>query len=439
MLTTVARFDGTNGTSGTSLLLAEDGNFYGVSEGGGTYQLGTVFRLTPAGDLSAIASFDGTNGANAHGGLIQGVDGNLYGAADYGGSQNSGSVFSSTFGTIYKVTTNGNITTLHSFNKLDGAYPFAKLTLAPDGSFYGTTLQGGAYTNASGARLGTIFRVTTNGEFTLMLSFNGTNGAFPASELLEGPAGDFYGTASRGGSADQGLVFKMTTKGVLTTLASFDSTNGRSPEGGLVFHSDGFFYGTTRYGGVADGGTVFRMSTNGILTSLAALDARTGIEPRATLLPVSDSLFYGTAQQGGILPNGQPGIGSVFQVTTNGVRSQIVSFGITRGTQPLCQLCKGNDGGYYGGVFSGGGVPAIGVIRLEDAIAPSIQTVSKTNNVLTLKWNSVPGQTYGVDYLPTLDAPAWINFSSRTAVTTNTSVQDVAGASQRFYRVVLLP
>ena len=291
MLTTFARFEGTNGTSGNALVLAKDGNFYGVSEGGGAYQLGTVFRLTPAGDLSAIASFDGTNGANAHGGLIQGGDGNLYGAADYGGSQNSGSVFSSTFGTIYQVTTNGNVTILHSFNKTDGAYPFAKLTQATDGGFYGTTLQGGAYTNASGVRLGTIFRVTTNGEFTLMLSFNGTNGAFPASELLEGPTGDFYGTASRGGAADQGVVFKMTTNGVVTTLASFDGANGRSPEGGLIIHSDGFFYGTTRYGGVADGGTVFRMSTNGLLTSLTSLDASTGVQPRATLLAVSDSLF----------------------------------------------------------------------------------------------------------------------------------------------------
>jgi uncharacterized repeat protein (TIGR03803 family) len=167
MLTTVARFDGTNGSSGTTLLQASDGNLYGVSEGGGSYQLGTVFRLTSAGELSAIASFDGTNGAFAHGGLIQGADGNLYGATDYGGSQIAGSVFSSTYGTIYKVTTNGLVTPLHSFNSTDGAYPFSKLTMATDGSFYGTTHQGGAYAKANDVRLGTIFRVTSNGDFTL--------------------------------------------------------------------------------------------------------------------------------------------------------------------------------------------------------------------------------------------------------------------------------
>lgn len=445
MVTSVARFDGTNGSSGTTLLRASDGNLYGVSEGGGDYRLGTVFRFTPAGELSAIASFDGTNGGYLHGGLTQAADGSLYGASDLGGSQTSGSVFT-TYGTIYRVTTNGVITTLHSFNNADGANPFAKLTLARDGSFYGVTPNGGDYTNSYGVRMGTIFRITTNGDFTQLLSFNGANGAEPCSELLETSNGDFYGTASRGGAADQGLVFRITTNGEITTLATFYGTNGASPEGGLVFHSDGFFYGTTRYGGTTDHGTIFRMNTNGLLTTLVSLDGNNGAEPRAALVPVSDSLFYGTAQYGGILPNGQLGFGSVFQVTTNGVISRITSFSFQywqRGNQPLCTLCKASDGRYYGANMTGTGDLGGSIFRLEPAISPTIQSVTKTNNTTTLRWSAVPWQLYKVEYTTSLEAPTWISLDSFGNLTlaedTTASVRDFGSAAQRFYRVVLVP
>jgi uncharacterized repeat protein (TIGR03803 family) len=104
------------------------------------------------------------------------------------------------------MTTNGTLTRLASFGGTNGAYPQAALLLASDGNFYGTTKNGGAYTNQSG--YGTVFKLTTNGTLTTLASFNGTNGAHPLG-LVQTLDGSFYGTTADGGTNGYGTVFRL--------------------------------------------------------------------------------------------------------------------------------------------------------------------------------------------------------------------------------------
>src|SRR6202453_744875 len=159
VFSTLAPFDGTNGAGSIApLILAADGNLYGTSTVGGTNDQGTIFKLSPYGGMTAIYSFSGGNeGAGPRGGLIQGPDGLLYGTSRDGGTNGLGSVF--------KISTNGNFTALYSFSGNDGSHPYASLSPAADGSFFGTTYDGGSND------LGTVFQITTNGALTPLYNF----------------------------------------------------------------------------------------------------------------------------------------------------------------------------------------------------------------------------------------------------------------------------
>jgi uncharacterized repeat protein (TIGR03803 family) len=132
----------TGGTDGqypqAGLIQGADGNFYGTTSSGGTNNVGTVFKLTPAGAVTVLYSFSGgTDGANPQAGLIQGADGNFYGTTEDGGTNN--------YGTVFKITPAGAETVLYLFSgATDGANPLAGLIQGADGNFYGTAVQGGA-------------------------------------------------------------------------------------------------------------------------------------------------------------------------------------------------------------------------------------------------------------------------------------------------------
>ena len=140
--------------------------------------------------------------------------------------------------------------------------PAAGVILASDGNLYGTTQFGGTSTNCVGG-CGTVFKITLNGVLTTLHSFDGRDGSWPLGGLVEGSDGNFYGTASGGGSLTLGTVFQVTTNGTVTRLASFNGSNGGKPVAPLVLGPDGAFYGTTEVGGGTLGnglGTVFRLT-----------------------------------------------------------------------------------------------------------------------------------------------------------------------------------
>jgi uncharacterized repeat protein (TIGR03803 family) len=171
--------------------------------------------MTPAGNLTTLVSFNNTNGAIPLGGLVQANDGNFYGTTAFGGDAG--------FGSIFRITTNGFLTTLFSFHFTDGDEPTTKLIVGPDGNLYGTT-GGGGSTNTSVNGLGTVFRISTNGVFTPLTLFQGTNGSNPSAPLLVGSDGNLYGTTEHGGPGGGGTVFRIMLTPQFTGITK--TTNG---------------------------------------------------------------------------------------------------------------------------------------------------------------------------------------------------------------------
>ncbi len=197
-LTNLHSFTGPDGAFPyAGLLLAGDGNFYGTTYLGGASGSGAVFRITPTGSLTNLHSFTGPDGADPQAALVEGTDGNLYGTTYAGGTSGSGVVF--------RITTSGSLTNLHSFIGADGGNPWAALVLGSDGNFYGTSYKGGSNKD------GTIFRITPSGSLTNLHMFaSGTDGAFPQDALIQASDGSFYGTTVNGGTNGVGTIFKLT-------------------------------------------------------------------------------------------------------------------------------------------------------------------------------------------------------------------------------------
>jgi uncharacterized repeat protein (TIGR03803 family) len=271
-LTTLNGIDGTfaegNATlSQSALVQATDGNFYGTAaDGGANGQGGTVFKITPSGTLTTLYSFcsqtNCTDGVEPDAGVVQATNGNFYGTTSYGGA--FAACGQPGCGTVFEITPTGTLTTLYSFCSQgfpcpDGFLPRGGLIQAADGNFYGTTEFGGAI------GFGTVFKITPSGTLTTLYSFGSQgNGREPAGALVQATDGYFYGTTLTGGAIGLGTVFKITPSGTLTTLYSFCSQSGCADglfaSAALVQATDGNFYGTTVAGGANLFGTVFSLS-----------------------------------------------------------------------------------------------------------------------------------------------------------------------------------
>jgi uncharacterized repeat protein (TIGR03803 family) len=241
-----------NGSDGAEpeapLLLGTDGNLYGVTLVGGANTDGTMFRITTSGTLTTLYSFNAsTSGSGAIGGLIEDSSGNFYGTAETGGADE---------GTVFKLTSSGILSWATSATVTDGLGSAAALIPGSDGNYYGTALAGG------GANDGTVFMITAAGVETVVYSFaGGSDGESPKAKLLLASDGNFYGTTQFGGTGHSGIVFKLTPEGVETVLYSFTGgSDGAIPRGDLVQGSDGALYGTTFSGGISGRGVVFRLT-----------------------------------------------------------------------------------------------------------------------------------------------------------------------------------
>jgi len=305
----------TNCTDGSyplaGLVQATDGSFCGTTGHGGDpttcsgdYGCGTVFKISARGELTLLYSFTGgpSSGQEPMGGLIQARDGNFYGTTAGGG--NSTNCYNGySCGTVFKITPEGNLTYLHDFDFSDGAQPEAGLVQATDGSLYGTTEQGaGGYGPCFGRGCGTVFKITTEGEFTTPYAFCSQAGCPDGADPIAGPVqatdGNFYGTTTYGGNDSGcgglgcGIIFKVTATGKLTTLYSFciqsDCADGQWPYGRLLQATNGDLSGTTYYGGVSDNCSDGYGNGCGTLFSLSV-----GLEPFVETNPTSGKV--GTA------------------------------------------------------------------------------------------------------------------------------------------------
>ena len=289
--------------------------------------------------MQVIYSFKDTgDGANPAAPLVLGPDGYLYGTTQYGYRKKDGGVF--------KITTNGNTTILHVFNGATGAEPVGGLVVGTDGMLYGTTSSGGAY------GFGTIYQISTNGAFSNFFNFAGTNGSDPEATLVVGLNGALYGTTQYGGAGKVGTIFRITTAGLFRLLFSFDGSDGATPQGPLVQESDGLFYGTTAYGG-SGFGTAFSITPSGAnLTTLYSPNVEdAGSNPSGGVVIGADGNVYGAAHYGG-----SNGFGSIFQVSSaTGVTPEYSFTGNTAndGANPASGLTTANGSMLSGSTLSG--------------------------------------------------------------------------------------
>jgi uncharacterized repeat protein (TIGR03803 family) len=230
----------------------KSGNLYGTTVGGGSYGIGTVFKLDTTGTETVLLNFVGSNG-NGPSSLLRDSAGNLYGAAATGG----GGACTGGCGVVFKLDASNKGSVLYYFQGgTDGALPLASVIRDSSGNLYGTTLTAGAY------GYGTVFKLDTQHKLTTLYSFkNGADGAGPACALLRDTSGNLYGTTEIGGGRGYGVVFKVDTNGVETVLHNFigGTRDGQTPYAGLVTDPAGYLYGTTGYGGTSNAGVVFKV------------------------------------------------------------------------------------------------------------------------------------------------------------------------------------
>ena len=449
---------------------ASDGSFYGAAAGGSNYYVGpgfylgngTIFRVTKTGAMTRIFSFNGTigNGPSGgvigkgpSGGLIFGNDGCLYGVTASGGTKYQGAGGPSyNQGTIFKITTNGVLTSLFSlFNGTNGCIPVGRLALGDDGNFYGTTQFGG--NGFPGQSLpsgnGTIFKCSTNGDFNVLYYFNGTNGSVLYAGLTLGDDGNFYGATTYGGSnysgqalSGYGTLFQINTNGNLTTLAYFNGTNGSQPMAGLTQGPDKNFYGTTQTGGAFNLGTVFQITTNGILTTLLSFDGTNGGNPASSLTFGSDGNLYGSTPWIGV--NDNTHYGTLFRITTNGLLTTLVSLNGTNGLHAYTDMILGSDGNLYGSMVDkrAAQLPdgSLGsIFRLVQP--PTLSSISPTNGGMTITWDSFTNAVYRVECKANLVSTNWTALVTNVVTTSNSVIFTDSSliSTQRFYRVRLLP
>lgn len=322
-------FDGSNSWAG--LTQGADGSFYGTTFLGGTNNLGTVFKLSSAGNggytNKTIKSFTGINGdgANPACKLIFGADGWLYGTTYNGGSNNVGVAF--------KLQTNGTgYSNLHTFSNVvtDSAHPLAGLVQGTNGLLFGVSSNG-----ATSGR-GAIFRITTNGTgYTILHAFasTGGDGMYPVANLVCDTNNVLYAVTLAGGTTGLGTIFKINGDGSgYAVLTNFTGTSGNvrgaQPRGALLIGSDGFLYGTAQFGGligtfdVNGNGVVFRLNKNGNgYTVLHAfnydhISNNDGSDPSGGLMQGTDGAIYGTAFAGGTNQFGGEKFGTIFSLGT---------------------------------------------------------------------------------------------------------------------------
>jgi uncharacterized repeat protein (TIGR03803 family) len=362
---TLVNFDGTNGAFPAygSLVQATNGDLYGATQEGGATNYGTIFKITPSGVLTTIHSFDLTDGATPVAGLVQATNGDLYGTTANGGAYGGTTNFS---GTIFKITPAGILTTLYSFcaqtNCADGADPAAGLIQASDGDLYGTTQSGGANNE------GTIFKLTLGGALTTLHSFDWADGAEPVGGLLQATNGDLYGTTYHGGANNEGTVFKLTLSGALTTLHVFDGTDGAWPNAGLVQATNGDLYGTTMEGGPSHDGSIFKITPAGALTTIHNFHADDGAYPFG-LIQATNGVLYGATSAGGA-----DDIGTIFEITSAGVTT-LHSFSGPDGWTPEAGLLQDTNGDFYGTTQEGGTNGDGTIFRLSLGLAPFVKTL----------------------------------------------------------------
>jgi uncharacterized repeat protein (TIGR03803 family) len=297
--------------------------------------------------FTVLHSFTGSpDGAAPFAGLLRDTAGNLYGTTVGGGSLGHG--------TVFKLDTASDESVLYSFTDFDGAGPFAGLITDAAGNLYGTTRDGGNFGN------GIVFKLDTSGKETVLHTFACADGAGPYAGLAIDAAGNLYGvTGAALACGVFGTVFKIDTSGNFAVLHYFTGSDGCCPTGGVIRDGVGNLYGTAG-GGASGYGSVFKLDPSNALTVLHSFTGADGAAPAGGLIMDGSGNLYGTTSAGGSGTCGGQfavgGCGTVFKLEPSGNETLLYSFkGGSDGANPAYGgLVMDAAGNLYGTTLEGG-------------------------------------------------------------------------------------
>jgi uncharacterized repeat protein (TIGR03803 family) len=257
-----------------ALVFDASGNLYGTTVGGGAFDSGTVFKLSPSSSgwtEEAIYSFTGgADGQYPSSTLVFDASGNLYGTANRGGSQ-SGSLctLEGGCGTVFRLSpgTTWTFSTLLTFLGNRGANPSGGVILDAAGNLYGTTTRGGSCTLSTHG-CGVAFKLTPTGrgpwKQTVLHVFKGfSDGYFPVTSLTMDAAGNLFGGSLFGTTLGYGSAWELSPSGTtwaFTTLIRFNGSNGAYPESPFYIDASGNLFTATQGGGASNFGTLLELS-----------------------------------------------------------------------------------------------------------------------------------------------------------------------------------
>jgi uncharacterized repeat protein (TIGR03803 family) len=349
-----------------SVIRDSKGNLFGVTDTGGSFDVGAVFEIDVNGKETILHSFWGGDGFWPFAPLLRDSAGNLYGTTEYGGTPKRGKCWYGC-GTVFKLDSAGKETVLHAFTGgKDGGSPAGGLVRDREGNLYGTTSTGGEVI-ACHDGCGVVFKLDTSGKETVLHEFGrvSSDGWDPSGGLVQDKAGNLYGTTWSGGTGNCdlgcGTVFRVNNAGRETVLYSFTGKGADSgPSGPLVRDPAGNLYGVTvgpMYCTTACG-AVFKVTKSGKESVLYTFKGGSdGSLPSGGLTRDSSGSLYGTTWYGGSDECDTGGCGTIFKVDTNGNETVLYSF--TGGQyqyspQANGSLILGEDGSLYGSTSQGG-------------------------------------------------------------------------------------
>ncbi len=285
------------------------GNLYGVT----LFSLSGVWQLSPTGQFSMLYTVNGNQaGYDPNAGLVRDPDGNLYGTMTSGPCCTGG-------GTVYSLTPSGELTTLYIFEgPPDGLYPASTL-LYDDGYLFGTTAFGGTHPTSTRSGYGTVFQMNVSkGSEYVLHSFSGGAGGEGSSDgynqmpgVIRDASGNLYGVTPWGGAGAGngcGIIYALVHQSHrMRVLHTFSGPDGCMPNG-IVGDGAGNLYGVTTAGGANNLGTVFKLDATGTLTTLHSFDENAYSPPGGVVIDSKGNLY-------GVTSESATGAGTIFEIT----------------------------------------------------------------------------------------------------------------------------
>lgn len=306
---------GTNPFLISNLIIDSKGNLYGVSEYGGKYGNGTVFKVSPSGALTILHSFKGapSDGYLATGSLTRDKSGNFYGTTSAGGT-------CSYCGIIFKLTPAGKETVLYNFTGgSDGYDPVGGLVRDPSGNLFGISHQ-----NVSNGYNSLLFKLTSTSSFSVLSTFDCFLGG--DNLLIRNSAGDLFGVGCNDTATPNGSLFEMTPTNQLENLYTFTGgSDGANPFGKLSQDAKGNLYGVAASNGAHGAGVLYKIDSAGAYSVLydfcSQANCADGSNPNSWITVDSAGNLYGSTLTGGTSGNGL-----VFEISPSGVETVLYNF-----------------------------------------------------------------------------------------------------------------